>query len=635
MKEPGIYGLMADLIQFDSRYAHAVEAAGGARLLYVVVDSVDTATRTIDKLKKAKAGRATFIPLDSIKTPRPIQEAGFSSVLDVVDCKADVRRAAEYLFADTLLVDSASDAKGMGIGSARMVTLDGEIFERSGIVSGGRAQSSILSGNQLRKIEAELSDVKSRKDSLIQELYSIREEESKIRAEKSRIEIELKTMEMKKSMADEKRKGNEQAMQRKQKLSDEIKALEENIKAKEEEKGKLSITVSERHDELAAARESMERAEAEFRQKSEESSKERADLSGAVSGLRTKIEGKRSEITLRTKECASKEESMGKLIQEEKEAAERIGKEQKLMKQEQEELAGLEGKISSVSKAIEKLFERMKGFEEELQGLGEKRGESRMGLDKLTKDMNQLEIKRATTTTRLEDIKAEFSEFGEVEELEASKDELTRMIAESERVLAELGNVNMAAIEMYDKRKAEIDDVEERIKKLDKEREAILSMINEIEEHKKEAFFETFDAVNEKFTHLFEYINIGKGHLYLNNPSDPFESGLFIKLRRKNQEHSLDALSGGEKTLVALMFMFALQFVKPAPFYILDEVDAALDKPNSKNLADLVMSTKDSQFVIVTHNDIVMSNSDAVIGVTKTGDVSKLVGLRIKQVAAA
>jgi chromosome segregation protein len=634
MKDDGIHGIMADLITFDPKHASAVEAAGGARLLYVVVDSVDTATRTIEKLKKAKAGRATFIPLDSIRTSRPAKEGGFSSVLDAVDCKPEVRRAAEYVFADTLLVNRVADAKRIGTGNSRMVTLEGEIFERSGIISGGKAQSSILSANQLRKIESELADVKSQKDSLVQELYAIREDESKMRADKSRLEIELKTIEMKRSMAEEKRKDSEQAIKRKGKLAEEIGDLEKSIREKEKEKAKLTSLVSEKHDRLAAARQGLETAEKRFREQSEESSKERADLSAEVSGLRTKIEGKRSEIGLRTDECGSKEERLRKLAKEEKDAVAKIKQAEKQMKEEQKELAALEDRISSASKAIEKLFERMKGFEDELTALGERRGEKRMLLDKLNKDLNQLEIKKATTKTRLEDINAEFSEFGEVEHVEASREELTRMIAESERVLAELGNVNMAAVEMYEKRKAEIEDVEERIKKLDKEREAILSMINEIEEHKKEAFFETFEAVNENFMKLFEYINIGKGHLYLNNPAQPFESGLFIKLRRRNQEHSLDALSGGEKTLVALMFMFALQFVKPAPFYILDEVDAALDKPNSKNLADLVMKTRNSQFIMVTHNDVVMSNSDAVIGVTKAGDVSKLVGIRIKQVAA-
>lgn len=160
-------------------------------------------------------------------------------------------------------------------------------------------------------------------------------------------------------------------------------------------------------------------------------------------------------------------------------------------------------------------------------------------------------------------------------------------------------------------------------------------MIAEIEEHKKEAFFDTFQAVSDNFSGMFRHINIGDGHLYLDKPATPFESGLFIKIRKSNRDYSLDALSGGEKTLVALMFIFALQFFKPAPFYILDEVDAALDKPNSRNLADLISRmTGDSQFIVVSHNDTVMSSADSVVGVAKVGTASRLVGVKLKQVAA-
>jgi len=259
-----------------------------------------------------------------------------------------------------------------------------------------------------------------------------------------------------------------------------------------------------------------------------------------------------------------------------------------------------------------------------------------MELDKLAKDMNNLTVRKATAATRMDDLKAELANYQGAEMLDLKKDELSSLIAESERVLAELGNVNMAAIEMYEKKKAEIEEARERIGKLDVERQAIMSMINEIEEHKKEAFFETFQAVSDNFNKMFKHISIGEGHLYLDKPATPFESGLFIKIRRNNIDYSLDALSGGEKTLVALMFIFALQFFKPTPFYILDEVDAALDKANSKNLAGLVYGmTKDSQFIVVSHNDTMMASADSVIGVAKVGGISKLVGVKLKQVAAA
>ncbi len=633
-KEPGIFGTVADLITFNQKHADAVEAAGGARLLYVVVDSVDTATKVIDRLKKAKAGRATFIPMDKVKAPAGIKMSGFSSVLDVIDFPEEIRRAAHYVFADTLLVDDVSDAKAVGIGKARMVTAGGEIFERSGIVSGGKGQSGILGANRMKKIERELADVKSTKESMLQELYSIREEESKLRAEKSQLEIRVKTIEMRAKLAEEKEKENEQMLKRKGRLAQELEELGALLERMGKERVEAGALVSRHQEELAELKQGLSSAEDEFSRQSQESSEKRAELSGAVSSIRATIEGKRNEAALREEELAERGERLKRLQKEEKQAIANIDDARKRVKAEQEELAGLEEKISSTSKAVEKLFERMKAYEDELQEIGERRGNVRLELDKAIKDLNQLEIKKATTTTRLEDMRAEFSSYEEFEGMEGSKDELAKRVAESEHMLNSLGNVNMAAIEMYDKKRQEIEGVEERITKLDQERGAIHSMISEIEEHKKEAFFETFEAVSDNFKKMFKYVNVGEGHLYLNNPSEPFESGLFIKLRRNNQEHSLDALSGGEKTLVALMFIFSLQMFKPAPFYILDEVDAALDKPNSKNLSDLVAKmSRDSQFILVTHNDVVMANSDSVIGVTKSGDISKLVGIKLKQVA--
>jgi len=627
----GIHGTLANLISFDARYANAVEAAAGSRLLYIVVDNVDTATSVIEKLKRAKCGRATFIPLDTVRVAQGIAKNGFTSIVDVIDFQEKIRRAVHYVFADTLLVKTITDAKGVGIGNARMVTMDGEIFERSGIISGGRSQSGILSANQLKKIENELDEVKARKEGLIQELYSIREEESVLRAKKSQVEIQIKTIEMKQKHSKEK----ENTFKRRKQLEIEIDQLEKAVNERIVEKEQLQNSLLGIESEIIKIREQLTFAEEEFKQNSEESSRKRAELSGRVSSLRATIEGKPSEIELRKKENKSNEDRMNKLIVDRKDSLQRIDEIKKQLDNDQKELTSLEEKISSASKAIEKLFEKMKENENQLQQLGEIRGRIRIDLDKTNKELNQLNVKKASVTTRLEDIKAEFGSHQEFEFLDMKKEELSRIIKESESTLNGLGNVNMAAIDMYDKKKAEIDDVEERIEKLDKEREAILGMIDEIDEHKKEAFFETFNAVAENFSNMFKHVNIGQGHLYLNNPSDPFESGLFIKLRRENHDHALDALSGGEKTLVAVIFIFALQFFKPAPFYILDEVDAALDKANSKNLADLVSRTsKDSQFIIVSHNDTVMANSDSVIGVTKVGTVSKLVGIKIKQVAS-
>ena len=638
----GIHGTVADLIQFEPKYASAVEACGGSRLLYVVVDDVDVATRVIERLKKARAGRATFIPVNDVKVSQAARMNGFSPVMDVITCPPHVRRAMEYVFGETMLVDNAAEAKKAGLGKGRMVTMDGEIFERSGIVSGGRQESSLLGGNQLRKIEAELASVKAAKDSLVQELYSIREADQDMRSRKSDIELRIRTMELEQKHSEDERDKNRDLLKRKEELKSEMAGLEALIKSRAGEIASLTSQIEAASSKVLELRAKQEAAERKFESASAETSRKRTEFASRVSSLRATIDGKAKELEIRKGELRGREKRAKELEKEAKDSLARINELKRQAAGEQEELGRLEEKVAGVSKACESLMERMKEYEKELVELGRQRGERRMEIDKLGKDMGQLEVKKATAATRLEDIGAEFVKFQDAEFLEGvKKDELNRMITESEGTMASIPNVNMAAVEMFAQKKAEIEGVEGKINKLGEERKAILDMINEIEQHKKDAFFKTFYAVSDNFKRMFGYLAIGEGHLYMDKPDEPFESGLYIRIKRVGKdgkviEHSIDSLSGGENSLVALMFIFALQFFKPAPFYILDEVDAALDKENSKNLTQLVSRMSEgTQFIIVSHNDMVMSSARTVLGVTKVGGVSKIVGVKLEHNARA
>jgi chromosome segregation protein len=632
--EEGIHGTVADLISFDPKYAPAVEAAAGGRLLYVVVDHMDTATSVIQRLKKAKAGRATFIPLLGIKQSRPVSANGFGSVLDVIDFPEELRPAMEYVFAETLLVDSVDDAKSTGVGKMRMVTADGEIFERSGIISGGRSASSILMGKQLKAIEEKLSSLKSRKDGLVQDLYSIREEESRLRSHKSKLEVELKSLDFENRQMEEQEKEIERLRKRKAELSGQINELESACANKETEISNLrglSARLKTEVDKLSAK---LSDEEEKFREENESVAKQREEAAAEVSSLRAKLEASKNEETLRKKELDAKNERIAQVSSNIDGYNAEITESSKELGRIRGELLENEQKIAKASKEIEGIFAQVKELEQKLQALGKENGEFRIGLDRINKDLNQVEIRKATNSTKLDDVESEFSTYGEFTELrDQSDDELRTMMGAADRVLAEMGNVNMAAIEMYDKKKAEIDDVKDKIEKLSDERRAIFQMINEIEEHKKEAFFETFYSVSENFKKMFGYVShMGEGYLFLDKPNDPFESGMHIKIKRNGHEHSLNSLSGGEVTIVALMFIFALQFYKPSPFYILDEVDAALDKPNSKNLSEMSRNiAKDSQTIMVSHNDLIMSNAETVLGVAKAEGASKLVGVKLKQ----
>jgi chromosome segregation protein len=631
----GIHGTVADLIQFEPKHAQAVEACGGSRLLYVVVDDIDTATRAIDRLKKAKAGRATFIPINDVRVSAAAKHDGFDSVLDVISCPAHVRRAMEYVFGETLLVDGADDAKRIGVGKHRMVTMDGEIFERSGIVSGGRQDSSLLGNSQLKKIETQLEAVKTAKASLIQELYSIRQAEQDMRARKSELELKMKTLEMELRRHEEDNARLRDELKRRDAILTEMDELDALLKAKADEMASLASQIEAGQGKMLELRTKLEAAEKKFESASAEAGRKRTEFASKVSSLRATIEGKSKELEIRKGELRSKEKRVKELEKEAKDAIARINELKRQAVGEQEELLKLEDKVSGISKESEKLMEKMKNLEKEITELSRQRAEKKLELDKFGKDMGQLDVRKATAATRLEDIRAEFVKYQDAELLDGvKKDELNAMISEAETLIDSMPNVNMAAIEMYGRKKAEIEGVEEKINKLGDERKSILDMINEIEQHKKDAFFKTFYSVSENFKKMFTYLKIGEGYLYMDKPNEPFESGLYIKIRRAGKdgkivEHSIDSLSGGENSLVALMFIFAMQFFKPSPFYILDEVDAALDKENSKNLSQLVSGmAADTQFMVVSHNDIVMSSAETVLGVAKVGGESRIVGVK-------
>lgn len=628
----GIYGNIAELITFEPKYAQAIEAAGGGRLLYTIVQDIDVATQIIKRLKDQRLGRATFIPLKEVKTRPGVDNKSAPSLVKFIKYPEEIRKAIEFCFGDTLLVDNMAEAKRLGIGSARIVTLEGEIVEQSGVVSGGKNENSVLIASQLKKLDDQIKDVKEVKETIIKSIYEMRERESALRSRKTETEIRIKTIELELNMGKEQSQKLENEIKKRVEIASEIEELKKQMKRKELQKQIDQKKVSELEQKVHVKKQKLVELELNIKHTEGETQKKRLELFSRISSLEATIEGKKKELEIRKGEQHAKEQKVKQLEKEKKEVNSTITELKRAIFNDSEELKKTEENISKYSKEIEKLFGVLKEYETQLQNYGKIRAEKRIELDKLSKENNEVSIKKATLETRLADLKSELLSYKEYELLELDKEELTKMIKEAEEILGSLGNVNLAAIDLFGKKQDEIKDAKERIGILNQEREAIMTMISEIEERKKDAFFETFHAVNDNLKRMFNHINIGEGYLYLDKPNEPFDSGLHIRLKRRGIEHVLDSLSGGESTIVALMFIFALQFFKPSPFYILDEVDAALDKENSQNLARLIAQmSKDTQFLVVSHNDMVMSNAEVILGVTKVNGVSKLVGVKLEQ----
>ena len=246
--------------------------------------------------------------------------------------------------------------------------------------------------------------------------------------------------------------------------------------------------------------------------------------------------------------------------------------------------------------------------------------------------INSLKIEKARIEAEKDSTKFEFREFEKFEPYSLPQEEINEKLQKTQQRLQEIGSVNLKALEVYEVVKEQCVQIEEKVNTILKEKENILKIVEEIDKKKKKSFLSTLEAINELFTRNFSRISKkGEVFLELENKQEPFAGGLSILLRvAKGKYFDVTSLSGGERTMVALALIFAIQEYKPYCFYIFDEIDAALDKHNSELLAGLIKQFMTSgQYVIVTHNDALISSAATLYGVSMQENISKVISIRL------
>lgn len=284
------------------------------------------------------------------------------------------------------------------------------------------------------------------------------------------------------------------------------------------------------------------------------------------------------------------------------------------------------------AKEVAELEDERTKIDQDIEELKDKRKEKYEQRITLQNRLNRLKIKGAKLEAELENYKIEAEKYGEMEFIEEKPEVLEMQIADAIRELNSLGLVNLKAIEEYDAFKVEFDELKRKYDTINNERMSILDMIDKIEEKRKEVFYETLSGISEQFKKIFKEIVGGDASLELEDPLN-IESGLLIKANPTGKAVlNIDAMSGGEKSVTALAFLFAVQMYKPAPFYILDEVDAFLDKVNTKKIVDMIKKfAKKDQFIVITHNDYTIKSGDKVYGVTMESGESKILGVEMPE----
>ena len=643
---PGIHGTIQELATVDPGYETALSVAAGGKMQAVIVDNDQVAADAIAYLKKERLGRVTFLPLTKMMGGKPRAKAIMSEkdsdgyAIDLIDFNQKYYNAFWYVLGDTLVVKDMDTARRI-MGGIRIVTKAGELIEASGAMVGGT-----INQQKLMKFGAASED---KLTELGEKLRKASDALENVRAEIRKVREEIRTID------DELRKSTSSGAEQREKVAGLKARISELERSKKEYQGSLQDSrqrVSDADAQLSKAREEFGRMSERMTALSDERNRVKDRIAEiAPADLQNRIQKVRDDLYRITQQIYDYKQQIGGA------ETEIVG----LAKQNE----SLQMQLDSVNSSIEEderiirdgqgLLERLKldldalrKIEAEMEkGIGDLRyrkdelQNQKYELDTVVRDKaTAIENTNASVITfeaQLQVIKQQIMAYQE--EVDAitfevaqpipSEEEIRRTIKTCEAAIDRLGNVNLRAIEDYDEKKARLDALNEQVADLNRNIADLTALTDSLKGKKKGLFMEAYTAVDENFKKIYAQLSGGgEAYMALEDEDDPFSGGLIINAKPRNGKLlRLEALSGGEKSLTALSFIFAIQEYQPSPFYVLDEVDMFLDSVNSEMVAFRVKeSSKKAQFIQVSLRKVALAVADQLIGVTRPpSGISKII----------
>ncbi|CVW47793.1 chromosome condensation and segregation SMC protein [Streptococcus pneumoniae] len=654
----GIIGAVSEHLTFDMHYQTALEIALGASSQHIIVEDEESATKAIDFLKRNRAGRATFLPLTTIKA-RTIssqnQDAiavspGFLGMADeLVTFDTRLEAIFKNLLATTAIFDTVEHARAAARQvryQVRMVTLDGTELRTGGSYAGGanRQNNSIFIKPELEQLQKEIAE----------EEASLGSEEATLKTLQDQMARLTESLEAIKSQGEQARIQEQGLFLAYQQTSQQVEELETLWKLQEKEKDRLSEgdwqadkeKCQERLAAIASDKQNLE-AEIEEIKSNKNAIQERyqnlqEELAQARL-LKTELQGqKRYEVTdieRLGKELDNldiEQEEIQRLLQEKVDNLEKVDTD--LLSQQADEAKTQ--KTNLQQGLIRKQFE-LDDIEGQLDDIASHLDQARQQNEEWIRKQTRAEAKKEKVSERLRHLQSQLTDQYQISYTEALEKahELENLnlaeqeVKDLEKAIRSLGPVNLDAIEQYE-------EVHNRLDFLNSQRDDILSAknllletITEMNDEVKERFKSTFEAIRESFKVTFKQMFGGGQADLILTEGDLLTAGVEISVQPPGKKiQSLSLMSGGEKALSALALLFSIIRVKTIPFVILDEVEAALDEANVKRFGDyLNRFDKDSQFIVVTHRKGTMAAADSIYGVTmQESGVSKIVSVKLK-----
>ncbi len=657
----GRYSTVADVITVPQGYETAIDVALGNAVQDIITDTVDDAKSAIRFLKEKRAGRATFLPLDGIRSQSTtirgnLRQSGIRGIAsELVSFDGRYAAAINVLLGRVLIVDDIDSAVQVSrklAGWGRIVTLDGEVIVPTGAMTGGTRQNK---GPNLLGRKQEM-------ETLAKELAELEQVRSKVEAELDRARNDLslassKAEELENAAASD-RMSLAEAERQIEFAQAECKRLE----------GQIEIVSSEK-EEVELAVESDSRAFSALEVDLSAAGKENTDLDEYVQGAEKRMEELKSkreslsaelmEMSIGLASVRERKTAYEQSIQQTTDSANEMRRELESRRSEigrqaaeseanvrekstlTEEAAACESLLAQAGKELEDLVAKRSqmaqatgNVDAELKQLHRTRTETAELVRECDVKEARLEVQVTQTSTRL------FEEYDITTEEALAREEMVELergtateVARLRREIRAMGPVNTGAIQEYERIKERWEFLTAQKSDLEEARAKLQDAIRDIDESTKGLFMQTFNSVGGHFDRMFkELFGGGKTELILTDPSNLLETGVEVIVQPPGKKlQNMTLLSGGERALTASALLFALLLERPSPFVLFDEVDAPLDDTNVERFADVLREfSRNSQFIVVTHNRATMEASDTLYGVTmQEPGVSRLISVRL------
>ena len=661
-ENPGIHGVVAELLQTDRRYETAIETALGGTMQNIVTDNERTAKELIEYLKRGHYGRATFLPLTSVRSGRPfdnenaLSEPGvLGTASTLIRCERIYTGIAESLLGRTLVVDTIDHAIQIGRKyrhSIRMVTLEGELLNPGGSMTGGSYRNSSNLLGRTREIEdlaKRVGVLKHELEEMQETIRAVREERQTLRETAERLQEELQKLYLDENTSrigleswSEKQQtlsNHEQQLNRElselQKQTSEISAEKKKITAmlseSKDEENRLELAVKDAQESIAALQTEEEEARdrhgavlleyANARQKEQFLDEQ---LKTDASELR-RLDAERDRLISDAARENSQADEKRRKIEEQKQKLEELGES---VKRQSEKIEDCEKKKEAMNRSHRTFFEKRDALSEERSEIDRECFRLNARIEKLTEENDQIvsglweNYEMTPDTVNLPAKYADTPQGG-----------LKKKASSLRKQIRSLGDININAIDEYKELKKRYDFLTAQYEDIIRATESLQDIIRKLDVSMRRRFKEKFAEIQKEYNKVFrELFGGGAGSLELVDDEDVLDAGIIISAQPPGKKlQNMMQLSGGEKALTAIALLFAIQNLKPSPFCLLDEIEAALDDSNVNRYSEYLHKlTKNTQFIIITHRRGTMAAADRLYGITmQEKGVSALVSVKL------